>query len=73
MAGMSSSCVPKRRQLSLDSTDPFNGVYMEWWKQKAQNALCVFELSECLLHPHPACLEKKCTTEQKAPVPKTCG
>lgn len=35
-----------------------NGVYMEWWKEKAQNALCLFELSECLLHRHPARLGK---------------
>lgn len=35
-----------------------NGVYIEWWKEKAQNAACLFELSECLLHRHPACLGK---------------
>ena len=50
-----------------------NGVYMEWWEEKAQNVLCLFELPECLLHRHPACLGKKCTAEQKAPVLKTCG
>lgn len=35
-----------------------SGVYVEWWEEKAQNVLCLFELSECLLHRHPACLER---------------
>lgn len=35
-----------------------NGVYMEWWEEKAQNALCLFEVSEHLLCRYPACLQK---------------
>lgn len=35
--------------------------------------LCVFELSECLLHPHPACLEKNVQLSRRHQFPRHVG